>query len=97
MSLKIAVPKPRPKLTFPADTAPDVLLVVDRFPRIGDKIKLMWGSVELHKYLNGIIVDERGDRQGFPPQIGTALLRIYREHSKLLPDNDNNAWNKVLY
>jgi len=97
LKLKIAVPKPRPKPILPADTASDVLLVVEKFPRIGDKIILMWGSVELQKYFIDLIVDERGDRQGFPPQIGSALMRIYREHTKLFPDKDNNAWNSVIY
>ena len=96
MALKIAVPKPRPRPTLPPDAAPDVLLVVDKFPRIGDKILLMWGAIELQKYLCDLIVDQRGDRQGFPPEIGAALLRIYREHSKLFPDNDK-SWNSVIY
>lgn len=96
MSLKISVPKPRPKPTLPADAAADALLVVDKFPRIGDKIILMWGSIDLQKYLCDLIVDHRGDRQGFPPPIAAALMRIFDEHSKLFPDNDN-SWNSVIY
>ncbi len=37
-----------------------------RFPRIADKIVLMWGAPEFPQYLTSLMIDKRGDRQGFP-------------------------------
>jgi hypothetical protein len=97
LPLKITVPKPRPKTGLPAGVAPDVMLVMDSFPKIGDNIMLMWGCLELKKYLCDLIVNERGIHPSFPPEIATALMRIQDEHSKLFPDITVNAWDSVIY
>src|SRR5512144_2171883 len=100
MAIKITIPKPRPNSTpqggFPARAASDLALVAAQFSRIGEKISLMWGSIELQQYLSGLIIDDRGGRQGFPPQIAAALARIYDEHGKLFPDDDSSAWDNLI-
>lgn len=97
MTLKITVPKRPPAPVLPAHIGPDVAVILEKHPRIGDKIALMWGSAELQKYLNDLIFDHRGDRQGFPPATAEVLLRIHRYHGTLIPDNDKHVWNKVIY
>jgi len=97
VTLKISIPKPPPAPTLPADIAPDVAVIREKFPRIGNKIALLWGSAELQKFLNELIFDARGDRQGFPPATAEVLLRIHRYHGNLLvPEDDRNARNKVI-
>ena len=96
MVLKISVPKPRPAPPLPADIAPDIAVIQERFPRIGNKITLMWNSAELQKFLNELIFDARGDRQGFPPDIAEILMRIHRYHGQLIPEDDKHVWNKVI-
>ena len=81
---------------MPADIAPDVAVIQEKFPRIGNRIALLWGSAELQKFLNELIFDARGDRQGFPPATAEVLLRIHRYHGKVVPEDDKNAWNKVI-
>jgi hypothetical protein len=101
MAIKITTPKPRAATALPAgmtaEAAADISLITEKFARISDKILLMWGSIELQQFLSGLIFDDRGGRQGFPPPIAAALVRIHGEHSKLFPDTDHNAWNKVLF
>ena len=97
MTLKIAVPKSRPALILPAEIRPDVALILEHYPSIGEKIRQTWGSIELQRYLTNIIIDERGGRQGFPPAIASAMLRIYTDHSKLVPeDNKDNLWRSQI-
>ena len=83
MTLKITVPKSRPALTLSTDIEPDVALILEHYPGIGEKIRQTWGSIELQIYLTKVIIDELGGRQGFPPPIASAMLRIYTDHSKL--------------
>ena len=100
MAIKIVTPKPRPRSTLPghlsAELSADITLITEKFARIADKILLMWGSPELQQYLDGLILDDRGGRQGFPPQIAAALVRIHGEHGKLFPEDNSNAWNTVI-
>lgn len=97
MTVKMAVPKPRTVETLPEGIDPGIGLILESYPHIGNKIIQTWGSIELQRYLTKLIIDERGDRQGFPPPIASALLRIYDDHSKLVPeDNRGDPWHSVI-
>lgn len=50
------------------------------FPRIHQSLLALWGSAPGEAYLDGLIVDERGDRQGFPPDVLRGLLVLQRIH-----------------
>jgi hypothetical protein len=70
----------------PPKTPPrDVLKV--KFPRILDRINLLWGTLELHRYFEQTIFTDRDKRQGFPPEVMHALGEIYHEHQHLLMSN----------
>ncbi len=93
MAIKIVVPKAPRAPALPPDIAPSFTLVQDQFPKISEKITLMWGSVLLQQYLSKIIFDERGGRQGFPEQIVSALMRLYEYHGSLVPEPEaGDAW-----
>lgn len=95
MALKIITPKAAPMPDFPPAISSEITLVHAQFPRVGEKIAVMWGSVELQHYLSNTIFDERGDRHGFPQPVITALMRIYKFHESLLPETkDGDVWNK---
>ena len=97
MTLKIAIPKaPHPPAELPSAVQPDVSMIQEQYPNIGEKIALRWGSAELQKYLNGLVFDERGDREGFPRPIAAAIMRLIKEHGKLVLEDDKNAWNNVM-
>jgi hypothetical protein len=95
--LKISIPKPLPHPELPANVQPDVSLVREHYPKIGERILLLWGSAELQKYLNDLIFDERGDRAGFPTPIAVAIMRLLKEHGKLVSEDHKNAWVNATY
>lgn len=91
MEIKISVPKaPPPALAMPPGFPPHLSIIWEQYPRIGEKISMMWGYVELQKYLSTIILDERGGRLGFPKPVLAALLEIHTRHAKIVPEDNIN-------
>jgi hypothetical protein len=41
-----------------------------------------WGRREFDDYLDRLLVDERGDRHGFPPELVEALLGLSQRHAE---------------
>ncbi|MFN0040531.1 MAG: hypothetical protein ACKVP2_13550 [Burkholderiales bacterium] len=50
--------------------------LASKYPRILDRIALLWGTPNLEKYLQELIVDSRGNRAGFPPEVMLELGRV---------------------
>ncbi len=48
-----------------------------QFPRIVERMISLWGTPELLVYLNGLLFDQRGDREGFPEAVAKDLFRLY--------------------
>jgi hypothetical protein len=70
---KPEAPPPRPA---PLD------VVRASFPRIAERIAHLWGAPQLDGYLRELLIDSRGNRQGFPPHIVAALLEISEQHQR---------------
>lgn len=86
MKIKISVPgAPPPAIAMPTGLPPHLSIIWEQYPRIGEKISVMWGYVELQNYLSTIILDERGDRQGFPKSVLAALMEVHKRHAKMVP------------
>ena len=97
MAIKIATPKAPTAPALPPDIAPDFALIQEDFPKIGEKITLMWGAVVLQQYLSKIIFDERGGRQGFPMPVVSALMRLYEYHGTLMPEaKAGDDWEHIV-
>jgi len=63
-------------------------IINTRFPHIGKKITLLWGYKEFVVYMNTLLTETRGDtRQGFPPNVGSALLNLLHIHDTLYPQH----------
>jgi hypothetical protein len=61
---------------------PDPWPIIERgFPRIAERIREMWGKRALDDYFAELVVDERGSRQGFPPEVLSAILEVARLHA----------------
>ncbi|MGL6040740.1 MAG: ankyrin repeat domain-containing protein [Deefgea sp.] len=54
------------------------------YPRIAERIAQMWGRETLVAFLNDLLFDSRGDREGFPPDVAHELFIIQREHDKVM-------------
>ena len=60
---------------LPLDLQPRALL--QRFPRIANDLARVWqDDTEFQLHLNELLIDRRGGRQGFPPEIHQELLML---------------------
>ena len=69
---------------LPRRVQPHVLC--DYYPRIANSLAAMWGDAEgLRSYFDGLFIDRRGGRKGFPPDVLNDLrvLRYYLAASAL--------------
>jgi len=67
--------------SLPQEVVPNALLA--KFPRIGNLLAVLWDDPNsARRYLDDLLVDKRGNRQGFPLDILRELLamRAYYEH-----------------
>jgi len=55
-----------------------VKAAIEDYPRIASRIQQLWGTPECEGYITNLIVDTRGDRKGFPPQVMEELLYLTR-------------------
>ena len=61
-----------------------------KFPRIANRIAKDWSRPHIIKpYLSSLLIDDRGGRQGFPPNVVAELLRISRYYeTHVCPSDD---------
>lgn len=77
--------EPEPYYPFP--------IVEAGFPRIAESIRELWGTPELDRYFDRLLIDERGDRAGFPPEVVQALLALSQQHIEQFGfERPDNPW-----
>jgi len=54
-----------------------------KFPHIFEKILALWGKAKLDWYLESLMVADRPDRQGFPPEAAMEIFRLSVIHGEL--------------
>lgn len=62
--------------------------LVQRFPRITNKLAELWRRpTQCEKYLDALILDHRGSRKGFPPDIANeiASLKVHLNQHTTVP------------
>jgi ankyrin repeat protein len=59
-----------------------------KYPRIFNRIMELWESLELEEYFSELMVDKRGGRQGFPPDVLNDILTLSRIHGRILELKD---------
>jgi hypothetical protein len=57
-------------------------IVENAFPRIASVVRDKWGKRALDEYFAKLVVDDRGGRQGFPPDVLSAIMEIARLHGE---------------
>ena len=67
----------------PGDGRPESTLE-QNFPRIAQKLVLVWPSEACAAYLTSLIVNEREARQGFPPEVIDDLLMLHSMNDMIL-------------
>ena len=79
---------------LPKDVRPMVL--ARRFPRIANRIAESWRLVaRCEEYFDALVVDSRGNRKGFPPEVAQELTNLRGFYAELHPDNHGSAWDRV--
>ena len=59
-------------------------LLARRFPRIANSIAELWRRVaDCEEYLDTLVVDRRGGRTGFPPEVAQELTALHRYFAEL--------------
>lgn len=63
------------------DSTPAFVTIQQSYPRVAQKISLMWGSQELQNaFVRWILTDQEG-RQGWPRNVYSALFTLANEHA----------------
>ncbi len=62
--------------------------LASRFPRIANSIAELWRRVaRCEEYLDSLVVDQRGDRKGFPPAVAQELAALRSYYAELHPSS----------
>ena len=56
----------------------EVRCALEDYPRICNRVQQLWGTTECEDYLNTLVIDTRGNRQGFPAPMMEELLYLGR-------------------
>ena len=54
----------------------DLSSLEEHFPRLASEILAFWGTPTCFEQLENLLVDKRGDRQGFPPDVYSDLSML---------------------
>ena len=65
-----------------------------RYPRVAERISVLWGTVGMSRYFTEILFDDRGDREGFPPDVMLELFALSNFHESTKPSRSalESAW-----
>lgn len=90
--LKLQVESMRWLLDLPALARP--LKLSRKFPRIVNRLAQMWLSEsQCRRYLDSLVMDERGGRQGFPLDIVIELGNLLSYYDELHPARVAGVWD----
>ena len=59
--------------------------IEENFPKIADKLTLVWGHPECLAYLSKLIIDKRGNRKGFNPDVMNELILLVEITEQMSP------------
>jgi len=74
----------------PSDGLPEST-IEQKFPRIAQKLAVVWPSEACALYLTSLIVNERESRQGFPPEVLDDLLMLHSMNDMILRSRPNRS------
>ncbi len=56
------------------------------YPRILESIQMLWGFDEMNDFFRKLSIDDRGDRQGFPPEAWDEIQTLMTLHLFIVPE-----------
>jgi hypothetical protein len=73
----------RPNIEPPFATVEILLIELSKtFDRISIKLRLLIGTKEFETEINGLLIDSRGSRKGFPAGVVAILLSLLLRHEE---------------
>lgn len=60
--------------------------LVKDYPRVYQAIQAMWGFKELNEYFRKLTIDDRGNREGFPPEVWEEIYMLMGIHEIIVPE-----------
>ena len=69
--------------------------IEEQYPSILQKITSTWCTPELRGYLRNLIVDDRGDRNGFAPEVMSELLLLSAILEESSPREGRSTWSSA--
>lgn len=89
--LKLQVEAMRWLLDLPALARP--LKLSRQYPRIVNRLAQVWPSEsQCRRYLDSLVMDERGGRQGFPLELVMELGKLLSYYDELHPVRSGQVW-----
>lgn len=76
---------PLPDLDPAAAVALFPTTLTTRFPRILQAIQALCGYPELDVYFRKLTIDDRGNREGFPPDAWDEIFLLMHVHQRIVP------------
>ena len=61
-------------------------------PHIALRIKTLWGLLECDKYIAGLLIQDRIDRNGFSEYSMGALIGLQEMHRRFFPVKESDIW-----
>lgn len=58
-----------------------------KFPRIVERLTLLWGNEDVSPFLSHLLIDDRGDRQGFTGDIMAEIMFLNNLHEDMVREN----------
>ena len=76
------------------ETIDELLMELEfHFPRVSARLAFLNGSIEFDKEINDLVIDSTGNRQGFPPEVISILLKLSYEHERKYGSSvKSNIW-----
>lgn len=65
----------------------DITELEKKFPRIVEKLTLLWGHDGVSPFLTHLLIDDRGDRHGFTGDIMAEIMFLNNLHEDMESEN----------
>ena len=106
---RIAAPSPRPSAQLSPELSADALLLLDaltrrcrlhalpaRFPRVLNRIAALWSRPALAaSCFEDLLLDTRGTRAGFPPEVLSELLALRSVNASRIFPKKTDPWQDM--
>lgn len=68
-----------------------------RYPRIVNSLAGLWQSPpRCRAYFDQLMIDERGDRQGFPTEVASELAALKDYYDSVVHPTQQTVWDEII-